>query len=398
MKKTIIIGGGVTGLSTAYHIARMQGGNVVVLEKGTIGSGSSGRAAGITTGLLWTETGVKARKLATQWFRTLSSELDGYTYHNEHGCLNLFNQETWPAREALLPLYETFDAPFQVLEPNDIHQRWPSLNPGENMLGLHDPLGGYSEPEEYLSGLAAKLRSMGVKIRENVTVRELLAEGGKISGVRTESEHLMADNVVCCSYAWILPLLATLGISLPAKTFIHQRFVSSPLAEPLRIPPVNADILLGYIRPTFENRLLLGIETPEVLDFPVPSMDFCLDELQTDPWSLLEDSVDRFSDFFPEVQNLKWESARVGLLSFSVDGEPIVGPIPEFEGLFVGVSFHSGGFSYNPATGLFLAEYVVRGKPSIDLTAFLPERFNQSETEDYLSCTIPQSKAVRRRH
>ena len=398
MKKTIIIGGGVTGLSTAYHIARMEGGSVVVLEKDSIGSGSSGRAAGITTGLLWTETGVRARKLATRWFRTLSSELDGYTYHNEYGCLNLFNEETWPAREALLPLYEQMEAPFQLLSPEQIHTRWPLLNAPEGTVGLHDPLGGYSEPEEYLAGLTAKLRAMGVEIRENVTVRELVSEGGRISGVRTDSEFLRADNVVCCSYAWILPLLETLGLSLPAKTFVHQRFVSSPLPQPLRIPPVNADIYLGYIRPTFENRLLLGIETPEIPEFVVPSMDFSLDDLKTDPWTLLDDAVGRFTEFLPEVRGLKWESVRVGLLSFSVDGEPIVGPISGVEGLFVGVSFHSGGFSYNPASGRLLAEYVVQGKPSIDLTAFLPSRFERAETDDYLAQIIPQSKAVRRRH
>ncbi|MFN8569911.1 MAG: FAD-dependent oxidoreductase [Kouleothrix sp.] len=98
----IIIGGGVTGHSTAYHLARKQFGRVIVLEQGLVGAGSSSRAAGIITGLLWSETGVRARKLSLARFRELSrDELDGYQFQAT-GCLNLFDPPAWPARAALL--------------------------------------------------------------------------------------------------------------------------------------------------------------------------------------------------------------------------------------------------------------------------------------------------------
>ena len=86
----IVIGGGVIGLSTAYHLARKRAGRIVVLEQDALGDGSSSRAAGITSSLMWTETGTRARQLGVEWFRRLSDELDGYTYRNGHGCLNLF--------------------------------------------------------------------------------------------------------------------------------------------------------------------------------------------------------------------------------------------------------------------------------------------------------------------
>ena len=99
----VIVGGGVIGLSTAYQLARRKAGRVVLLEKGAVGDGSSSRAAGITTGLLWSETGIRARKIGLDIFRQLSDELDGYTYHDEHGCLNLFSPDMWRGREPLLP-------------------------------------------------------------------------------------------------------------------------------------------------------------------------------------------------------------------------------------------------------------------------------------------------------
>lgn len=397
MKTILIIGGGVTGMATAYHLARLQAGRIILLEQGEIGNGSSSRAGGITTGLLWSQTGVQARRVATKWFRHLSGELKGYTYHNEHGCLNLFNRELWPARATLLPLYDRLNAPYQILSAEQIRARWPALNPPDDFLGLHDPLGGYSEPTEYLTALTARIRELGVEVRERVTVRELLRESDRITGVRTDTEKIAADTVVAASYAWAIPLLATAGLSIPAKTFVHQRFVSSPRSEPNRFPPVNADPYLGYIRPAAGNRLLLGIETPDVPEVKVTTMDYRMESL-AEPWDLVAPAVERFGEFFPGIAKLRWESVKVGLLSFSMDGEPIIGPIPGVEGLFVGCSFHSGGFSYNPAVGLFIAEYVAKGAPSIDLKAFLPSRFEQDETAAYLASSLVQSQSFRRRH
>ena len=98
------------------------------------------------------------------------------------------------------------------------------------------------------------------------------------------------------------------------------------------------------------------------------------------------------------MRDAKWESHRVGLLTFSADNEPILGPIASLEGLYVGVAFHSGGFAYNPVTGMLLAELVAEGKTKLDITAFSPSRFSEEETKEYLATTVPQKNAARRRH
>jgi glycine/D-amino acid oxidase-like deaminating enzyme len=81
-----------------------------------------------------------------------------------------------------------------------------------------------------------------------------------------------------------------------------------------------------------------------------------------------------------------------------MDGEPILGPFGGTDGLFVGVCFHSGGFSYSPASGYYLAAFVAHGKTAIDLSAFSPDRFTAAETRSYLDSTVPQRDAARRRH
>jgi glycine/D-amino acid oxidase-like deaminating enzyme len=392
----VIVGGGVIGLSTAYHLARKGLGRIVVLEKGPVGDGSSGRAAGIITGLLWSETGVRVRKLSLALFRELSHELDGYSYQDV-GCLNLFDPRSWPERAALLPLYERLGAPFEILDAEQMRQRWPELRPRDEWLGLLDPLGGYSEPDEYLPALTSKCRELGVEIREHQQVTDFVLRGERVAGVKLGRESIEADAVICTVYSWTNLLLERLGRQLPVKAFVHQRYVTRPLPGALAIPAVNADPLGGYIRPASGGRLLVGVETATRAEYRVPSLDFRLLALTAAP-DLKDRIMADFGPYVPALGDTRWEYERVGLLTFSIDGEPILGPVAELPGFFTALAFHSGGFAYNPAAGYLLAEFVADGRTSIDVSAFSPDRFDQRETDAYLATTIPQGQAVRRRH
>src|SRR5262245_12711841 len=237
----VILGGGVIGMSTAYQLALKQAGRIVLLEKGRLGEGASSRAAGIGTHLIWSEAGVRARQIGFQLFRQFSEEWDDYTFHDEHGCLNLFTPQAWPAREPLLPLYDRLNVPYEVLDAAEIRSRWPALNPPAEYLGLHDPRGGYSEPAEYVPALARRVRESGVEILEGEPVIEFLRSGSRVTGVRTLRQSIAADAVVSTVHVWSLPVWRELGLRLPMKHFVHQRYVTARLPEPFVAPPVNAD-------------------------------------------------------------------------------------------------------------------------------------------------------------
>jgi len=398
MKTFLIIGAGVTGLSSAYHLLKRKAGHVIILEKDSIGGGSSSRAAGITTGLLWTDTGVQARKIALDLFEEWSTCLPGYHYHNSEGCLILIGSEAWPAREKLLPLYDERHLAYDILDPSEIRRRWPDLNPRAELMGLWDPRGGFSEPPQYIDALRQEVVRMGAEIRENTLVRSMLLSGNTVTGVTTNHGDVQADAVICATYAWTNNLLESLGISLPAKSFIHQRYVTKALPSPIRTPAVNADDYFGYIRPTADGKILMGVETPNTPDLPINNSQFQLSELP-DQWDLAEQGKAIIEDLLPALKDTTWESAKTGLINFSMDGEPIIGPAPGYEGLYVGLSFHSGGFSYSPVSGLLLAELASTGTTSIDISSFAPDRYsNPAESSSYLRDRVPQSHAVRRRH
>lgn len=392
----IVIGGGVTGLSAAYHLARKECGRVILFEKDNVGDGSSSRAAGIITGLLWTEAGVLARKKALALFREFSGEFEGYHFHDV-GCLNLWEPEEWQTAQQLLPLYRRLGAPFEVLEAAEIRRRWPSLTPDDNLIGLFDPMGGYSEPCEYIPALARRCRDLGVEIRERQQVTGFLLNQGRVCGVTVDAGNVEGDAVICTVLAWTSKVLEPLGIKLPVKAFVHQRYLTEPFEAPVRIPAVNANFLGGYIRPALGNRILAGIETSEREEFRVPSMDFRLSSLSARP-ELQSQISEKYAALLPILKDVNWESKRIGLITFSMDGEPILGPVERLSGFYVGTAFHSGGFAYNPVSGLLLSECVMGLQTSIDISSFSPDRFDANATEKHLARTLRQRDASPRRH
>lgn len=392
----LIIGGGVIGLSTAYHLARQGFGRIILLEKDSIGAGASGRAGGIITGLLWSETGVRARRRSLELFRELSEDLPGYRFHDV-GCLNLFDPPAWPERLALLPLYDRLGVPYEILDAAEMHRRWPALTPPAEQIGLFDPRGGYSEPDAYLPALARRVQELGVDLRQGTTVQGLLTHNGRVVGVHTADGPIHADVVIVATHAWAHTVLADVGITVPMKAFVHQRYLTTPLADTADLPAVNANPQGGYIRPAAGKRLLVGGETATRPEYRVSSPAFHMDAL-TAPAHVAPDLSDNLTPLVPALGQTAWAGEQVGLICFSMDGEPILGPVDGVPGLLLGCAFHSGGFAYNPVAGLLLAELAAADRTALDIDAFSPNRFKPDATAAYLATTVTQADAVRRRH
>ena len=396
--RIIIVGGGVIGLSAAWHLARDGIARVTLLEKEAVGAGSSSRAGGIITGHLWSRTGVEARKISLRLFRALSAELRAYGYaYQAVGCLNLFAPPDWPERERLLLLYDHCNVPYEILDAAEIRGRWPLLRPDDDAIGLFDPLGGYSEPDDYLPALARKCRDLGVDIREGAMVTGFARQGGRVAGVFVDGELLEAVRVICTVHSWTNCLLAEAGIQLPLKSFVHQRYLTAPLAETADLPAVNANPYAAYLRPAKGKRIVVGGETAERPEFVTPSLAFGMDELDA-PSGFSERLRAQVQPLLPALATHGFTEARVGLISFAMDGEPILGAAPSLSGLILGAAFHSGGFAYNPVAGKLLGDLATRGETELDIAAFSPARFSAAATDAYMDTRSRQQDAFSRRH
>ena len=318
-RTVIVVGGGVAGLSSCFHLVDKGIEKVVLIEKGRIGDGSSRRAGGR----------------------------------------------------------------FEVLRGRLLEERFPDLKVGDEEYGVLDLRGGWNEPDRYIPALTAKVREMGVEIREGETVEEFLVESGQVKGVRLRNTgELRADAVVCTVNAWANSLLESVGQTLPVRSFVHERFVTMPFDKRPELPAINDDARKIYYRPTEDNRLLLGSTgvDPEQIQ---PGPDFDMMGLEPTPTSLPQ-ILEAVQQRLPMMQQTRIDYHRVGLVSYAIDFQPNVGPVAALPGLYLATNFHSGGFGHHPAAGLFLAEFIVDGQTRIDLAAFSPDRFADFDTQAYL--------------
>ena len=385
-QSVVVIGAGVTGLSTAFHLVEKGVERVVVVDKGSVGGGSSLQAGGIITMLMATETEVRARAISLDLFERFSRILDGYHFH-QVGCLNLSVENASAKTSESREMWRRLGGQFEVLSGGEISEQFPDLAAQETDIGVLDLRSGYSEPHRYIPALRAKLEDMDVEIRENEPVVGFDLRNDRVRGVVTEGGTIETDAAVCAVNAWTNHVLSLVGFRTPYKNFVHERFVTKPFPEPPRLPAVNDHILNGYVRPTDDNRLLLGTLVDNLGAYEMRGPDFDVSELEPHPDALpfLKENLVRR---VPMMEGAEWDYHTVGLISLAHDVKPVIGPVPGVDGLFVGAHFHSGGFAYNPVSGLLIAEHVVDGGTSVDSEMYRPARFGSIDTDAFLAAPI----------
>lgn len=389
----VAVGAGIAGLSTSFQLAEKGAGPIVLVDKGQVGSGSSSRSGAVNTMLMGSEAATLARGISFDIFERFDRILDNYDFH-QVGCLGIYTSEQFETAAQLHDMHRRSGARFEVLRRSELKARFPDLRIKDNEYGVLDLRGGYSEPDRYIPALAAKVRELGVEIREHHTVEDFLVEGGRIKGVHLRGdEELRADATVCTVNAWANSLLARVGQLLPARNFVHERYVTQPFDRPPRLPASNDDANGIYFRPTEDNRVLLGTGVPEPLQIKMPGPDFDLKELEPSPDSLpfIQKAV---GERLPMLRDIEFDYHRVGLVSYPIDFVPNIGPVAALPGLYLATHFCSGGFGYHPVAGLLIAEYIVDGQTRIDASDFSPDRFKTFDTESYLEQDITHHAMV----
>ena len=394
-KSVVVIGAGVTGLSTAFHLVEKGVERVTVVDKGRVGGGSSLQSGGIITMLMATPTEVRARAVSLDIFERFSRILDGYHFH-QVGCLNLFTKAVFAQNSHQLEMWRKNGGQFDVLRGAEISERFPDLETTDGDHGVLDRRSGFSEPHHYVAALKAKLEDMGVEIRENERVVGFELRGDRVREVVTVAGSIESDAAVCAVNAWTNHLMSLVGCRIPYKNFVHERFVTKPFDNLPRLPAVNDHVLDCYVRPTDDNRLLAGTSI-DVSAYEMTGPEFQVGELQphSDALAYIKSHLVNRT---PLLEGADWDCYTVGLISLAHDVKPVIGPVPGVKGLYVGAHFHSGGFAYNPVSGLLLAEHVVDGGTSINTEMYNPARFGNVDINAFLATPVMHSEMGMTRH
>ncbi|MGB9697982.1 MAG: NAD(P)/FAD-dependent oxidoreductase [Thermodesulfobacteriota bacterium] len=365
----IIIGGGIIGTSIAYYLAQKRAQDVILLEKGMLGEGSTGKCAGGIRLQFSTEINI-AFSLASMevWnhFQEITEVDIGF---KKVGYLFLATtNEEWAIFQANVKMQRQFGIPVELLSPEEIAYRWPFLKVDDLAGGTFCLLEGYAGPYEALSAFARGARMGGVKIYEGTEVVEIKPEKGKFYSLKTNKGDFRSRLVVMATGPYAAKTGELVGLKIPVLPYRRQIFFTAPFPWLPESVPLTIDFHRGwYFRREGRGLLLSG-----------PKDDFSSFNMQIDYEAMAitaENSIRRV----PVMEKAQIVRGWAGLYEISPDHHAILGEAPSLPGFFLANGFSGHGFQHSPAVGKVMAELLLQERPSIDVSTLSLERFAKGE-------------------
>src|SRR4051794_32450568 len=365
----VIIGGGIHGASTAFHLAK-RGARVVVLEAHTAGSGATGRSNGfvrmhydlaVESALAW-----HSFEYFTNWAEIVGEGDCGFV---ETGFLRIVGPDKADALRANVDDQRALGIDTCVVSADEAAQILPGLTHDDFEVAAYEPRSGYADPSGACIGFLAAARRDGALISQGRPATGIEHDGDRVTGVRTSGGTISTPNVVLAAGAWSAPLAATAGLNLELRAWHHDTsFVTRPAAVGGRFPVVIDDINVLYFRPEGENLALVGTEDGNRFD------DRPDDDALSDP-EVINKIVDRLPKRMPALAEGGFHSRYGGTDGMTPDQRAILG-VSGVDGLILQCGMSGTGFKTAPAIGLAISELVLDGSShSVDITAFDPGRF-----------------------
>jgi sarcosine oxidase subunit beta len=366
----VIIGGGVIGLSIAYHLGQKKAGKIVLLEKGQLGEGSTSRCVGGIRTQFSTEINIRFSLESVKTFDHFEEEFGVNPEFKRIGYLFLAttDQDVKVFQQNLI-LQKQFGIPVEWLHPDEIRRRFPYLKMDDILGGTFSPRDGYAGPSEVLSGFAGGAKRTGVRIYEGVEAKEILVDKGKVTGVRTNGGEISSPVVVNAGGPYASLVAEMAGLCIPVKPLRRQVFVTAPFHLTDQTIPLTIDFHRGwYFRQEVDGFLLSGPLDRE------PSFN-----TNTDYEAMVEASENAIYRV-PALEKAQIARGWAGLYEISPDNHAILGKVPGLEGFILANGFSGHGFQHSPAVGKVISELILEGKAkTIDISSLSIERFERGE-------------------
>ena len=385
MNKTdvIIIGSGVIGGSLAWHLAK-KGKKVLVLEKKDTASGAAGATDGVVG--YHTKKPGKQMDLAVQsirMFDTLEEELgEPIAYGLRAGGMQPVEDKTqWDILSAIVEEQVKSGVDIRMISAEEARKIEPQLS--EDIYGaLYSPTGGKINPLKLTMAFTHAAKRLGAEYKYQTEVTGFIIENGVCLGVRTKDEEFYADAVVNCCGAWAGEVAAMAGLDLPIKPRKGQLAVTEPIAPFMTATLQCARYNVIKFRPETikdENVLKLGqslsIEQQEEGGLIIGGTREFADFEGENTFVAIDAMMKRAARFFPALRNVSVIRFFSGFRPYTPDGMPLLGPVKTLDHFYMAAGHEGDGIALSPVTGKLMAEYIVDGKPSYDISDFSPNRF-----------------------
>ena len=384
----VIVGAGVTGLSTARALVELGVRDVLVLDRATVGSGGSGKSSGIVR----CHYGI--RSLAAMAWHALPTlenaveRLGAESGYRKTGYLVGVGPRNIGSLRANVAMHRSIGIDVELVGHDVAQDMWPAADLSDFAAFAYEPRGGYGDGHQTAQAFAVAARKGGARVRQNSAVVALEMQGERVMGVRLQNgESVGAGQVVLAAGPWSVPLAAAVGVDLPIRSQRAQILLVDP-GQPIDHLPVFSDLVsLQYVRMEGSSSVLVGDSDhshPEWSD-PDGYRERAGDEELTQ-------MIPKFERRFPGLSGARLSSSYAGCYDVTPDYNPMISPSP-LEGLWLCAGFSGHGYKISPSVGELMADLITVGKsrhPDVDHHDF---RWNRFATDDFLVSPHPYAGA-----
>jgi len=372
MKKNydvVVVGGGIHGLATAYYLARAGLNNIAVFEKNYLGSGASGRNGEMVRSAFGSVPWIRLYDKSLRLWQNLSRELDFNVMFSRHGYMVLATSpQQYENLQKNFKTQQELGLNTRLLESREVIRLAPQINPDMVAGGLIQANGGSARHDAAIWGYAKAARRLKVDIFPFTEVVDVVVKSGAVQAVRTSRGDVETKMAVNAAGAHDRRIARMAGIELPTATYRNEMMVTEPLKPFLRVA-ISAPSISAYMHQSARGEFLGGgkIKNPS----PCESMK---NSLATTRYIACQ-----YVRLFPHLAGVRMMRQWAGNTCVSPDKGPLLGPVPEVEGLILSVGWGGYGFMGGPGGGKVLAEYILSREMPQEMLPFNPQRFEKGE-------------------
>ena len=385
--QVVVVGGGIVGASTAYHLGLMGFNDVVLVEQSALAGGTTWHAAGMVGRLRTSSSMTKINEYSVKLYSGLEEETGHPVGWKPVGSLIVARTEarmTQLKRSVALAKYLSIDA--MMISPSEAGEKFSLMRTDDLLGAAWLPGDGRVDPQGTAEALGIGAQNRGVRIIEGVRVTKVLHENGRVTGVETTAGTVRAEKVVLAGGMWTRALGQTCGVDIPLYPVEHHYAVSKPI-EGARddFPCMRDPDGTTYFRGD-GNSILLGAfqaYTKAWMVDPIPS-DFRFQLLEED-WAKFDPALQEGLHRIPALREAGFERFVNGPESFTPDNHFILGETAPLRNLYIAAGFNSAGIACAGGAGRVLAEWIDGDEAPMDLWSVDPRRFTHAQNDtEYL--------------
>ena len=362
----VIIGAGAIGSSIAYHLAKRGARDVVVLERETVGAGSTSKAAGGIRVQFGTRVEVEFSLRSIEFFTRFEDEMGVPCDYRQEGYLILLSDEADLARfRRNVELQTSLGADVRILKPDEALAIVPELSLDDVLAAAWGPMDGYASPNDVVQAYATQARARGVRIIEGVPVTAIELTGDRVSAVLTPEGRIETPLVVNAAGPQATLVGRMVGLDLPVDPRRRHIFVTDEFSGVRHPMPLVIDRKSGFYCRSEQRQILMSAGDVGATTEFTAAVD----------WSMLDQAVDKAVRRIPALEGASIRHAWAGLRPLTPDEHAILDWAPGVRGLYLAIGFCGHGFQHSPATGQVVSELLTGATPSIDIADLAITRF-----------------------